>query len=74
MRHAAGFTRPSRGWLYTESMIESYLTKCGETLGRLARAFLKGVQRGSTGERLVFTIPARPVVGSDPDLHPPLNI
>jgi hypothetical protein len=55
------------------AMIESYLTKCGETVGRLARAFVAGVRRGSTGERLVFTIPARPVAGSDPDLHPPLN-
>jgi hypothetical protein len=55
-------------------MIESYLTKCGETLGRLAHAFVMGVRRGTAGERLVFNIPARPAVGSDPDLHPPLNI
>jgi hypothetical protein len=73
MVEAFAFTRRSRWWLYTMAMIESFLTKCGETVGRLARAFVAGVQRGNTGERLVFTIPARPVVGSDPDLHPPLN-
>jgi hypothetical protein len=59
-------------------MIESYLSKCGEMVGRLMHAFLTGVRHGSStnvsgsGERLVFKIPTRPVVGSDPDLHPPL--
>jgi hypothetical protein len=52
-------------------MIESYLSKCGEVVGRMARAFFMGMRRGH-GERLVFKIPTRPVVGSDPDLHPPV--